>query len=191
MYFSFNCIIDPSQGSTILVDLSHSNLEFVPTYHIRADATTVNLQYNYIVTVPTGSLQHLSNVQELQLQNNRIQTMEPGALVGMYNLQALDLSNNNLKTLSPSSLTGPKALKSLILSHNDISHLKAGLFDSIGKSLIYLALDSNNLVNLPAGVFRNLPVKILELQNNDLTILEEDVFSPGYTASMNPGMSSA
>ena len=153
----------------------------------------LDLNRNFLETVPDGLFQDLRAVEELYLSGNFIDELPDGTFAGQTaNLSVLDLSANRLERLSDGVLGNLDALVSLSLTGNGLSDLPAGLFDDLAR-LEVLDLSANSINELPDGVFGGLGnLQRLSLAGNELKDLPDGVFEglPGLTAldaGDNPG----
>ena len=138
----------------------------------------LDLNRNFLKTVPDGLFEDLRAVEELYLSGNFIDELPGGTFAGQTaNLSVLDLSANRLEQLSDGVLRNLGGLVSLSLAGNGLSDLPAGLFDDLAR-LEVLDLSANSINELPKGVFGGLSdLQRLSLAGNDLKSLPEDVFA--------------
>ena len=138
----------------------------------------LDLNRNFLETVPDGLFDDLRAVEELYLSGNFIDELPDGTFAGQTgNLSVLDLSANGLETLPDGVLGNLDALVSLSLAGNGLSDLPAGLFDGLAR-LEVLDLSANSIDDLPEEVFGGLgDLQSLSLAGNDLKRLPEDVFA--------------
>ena len=137
----------------------------------------LDLNRNFLETVPDGLFEDLRAVDELYLSGNFIDELPDGMFAGQTaNLSVLDLSANRLERLSDGVLGNLDALVSLSVSGNGLSDLPAGLFDGLAR-LEVLDLSANSINELPDGVFdRNLQLRGLDLSINEISELPDGVF---------------
>ncbi len=138
----------------------------------------LDLNRNFLETVPEGLFEDLRAVEEVYLSGNLLSELPEGTFDGQTaNLSVLDLSANGLETLPEGVLRNLAGLVSLSLSGNGLSDLPAGLFDDLVE-LEELDLSANSIDELPDGVFGGLGnLQRLSLAGNDLKSLPEDVFA--------------
>ena len=153
----------------------------------------LDLNRNFLETVPEGLFEDLRAVEEIYLSGNLLNELPEGTFDGQTaNLSVLDLSANGLETLPEGVLRNLDALVSLSLAGNGLSDLPAGLFDDLAK-LEELDLSANSIDELPESVFADLgSLGELDLSGNELKDLPAGVFEglSGLTdldASDNPG----
>ena len=148
--------------------------DFGDLYALRA----LDLNRNFLETVPDGLFEDLRAVEEIDLSGNLLSELPDGLFDGQTaNLSVLDLSANGLETLPEGMLRNLGALVSLSLSGNGLVHLPAGLFDDLAR-LEVLDLSANSINELPEGVFGGLgDLQSLSLAGNDLKSLPESVFA--------------
>ena len=137
----------------------------------------LDLNRNFLETVPEGLFEDLRAVDELYLSGNFIDELPDGTFAGQTaNLSVLDLSANRLERLSDGVLGNLDALVSLSLTGNGLSDLPVGLFDGLAR-LEVLDLSANSINELPDGVFdRNLELRGLDLSINEISELPDGVF---------------
>ena len=137
----------------------------------------LDLNRNFLETVPDGLFEDLRAVEEIYLSGNFIDELPGGTFAGQTaNLSVLDLSANRLERLSDGVLGNLDALVSLSLTGNGLSDLPAGLFDGLAR-LEVLDLSANSINELPEEVFdRNLELRGLDLSINEISDLPEGVF---------------
>ena len=138
----------------------------------------LDLNRNFLETVPDGLFDDLRAVEELYLSGNFIDELPDGTFAGQTaNLSVLDLSANRLERLSDGVLGNLDALVSLSLTGNGLSDLPTGLFDGLAR-LEVLDLSANSINELSDGVFDlNLQLRGLDLSINEISELPEDVFA--------------
>ena len=137
----------------------------------------LDLNRNFLETVPDGLFEDLRTVEEIYLSGNLLGELPEGTLDGQAaNLSVLDLSANGLETLPEDVLRNLDALVSLSLAGNGLVHLPAGLFDDLVE-LEELDLSANLIDELPDGVFDGgLEMRDLDLSANSIDDLPEGVF---------------
>ena len=138
----------------------------------------LDLNRNFLETVPDGLFEDLRTVEEIYLSGNLLNELPDGTFDGQTaNLSVLDLSANGLETLPEGVLRNLAGLVSLSLAGNGLAHLPGGLFDDLVE-LDELDLSANSIDELPEGVFGGLgDLQSLSLAGNDLKSLPENVFA--------------
>ena len=138
----------------------------------------LDLNRNFLETVPEGLFEDLRAVEEFYLSGNLLTELPDGMFDGQgEELSLLDLSANGLETLPEGVLRNLAGLVSLSVSGNGLVHLPAGLFDDLVE-LEELDLSANSIDELLAGVFGGLgDLQRLSLAGNDLESLPEGVFA--------------
>ena len=137
----------------------------------------LDLNRNFLETVPDGLFEDLRAVEELYLSGNLLTELPDGLFDGQgEELSLLDLSANRLELMPEGMLRNLGGLVSLSLSGNGLSDLPAGLFDDLAR-LEVLDLSANSINELPDGVFDgNLELRGLDLSINEISELPEGVF---------------
>ena len=138
----------------------------------------LDLNRNFLETVPDGLFEDLRTVEEIYLSGNLLNELPDGTFDGQTaNLRVLDLSANGLETLPEGVLRNLAGLVSLSLAGNGLAHLPGGLFDDLVE-LDELDLSANSIDELPDGLFDgNLELRDLDLSINEISELPEGVFA--------------
>ncbi len=138
----------------------------------------LDLNRNFLETVPDGLFEDLRAVEELYLSGNLLTELPDGPFAAQTaNLSVLDLSANGLETLPEGVLRNLAGLVSLSLAGNGLAHLPGGLFDDLVE-LDELDLSANSIDELPDGLFAgNLELRDLDLSINEISELPEGVFA--------------
>ncbi|KAJ8417695.1 hypothetical protein AAFF_G00225380 [Aldrovandia affinis] len=134
----------------------------------------LNLSCNEFSEFP-GEIGELQHLEKLYLNQNCISKIPDGIFSRLEKLEFLKLSTNRLATL-PSDLGNCKRLQYLNLSNNCLRDLKAleGL-----SSLKELYVKSNNLTDLPTGIFLNADLTMFKAAGNPLREPPEEVCMGG------------
>ncbi len=137
----------------------------------------LDLNRNFLETVPEGLFEDLRAVEEFYLSGNLLTELPDGMFDGQgEELSILDLSANGLETLPEGVLRNLAGLVSLSIAGNGLSDLPAGLFDDLAR-LEVLDLSANAIDELPEGVFADLgSLAELDLSGNKLKDLPAGVF---------------
>ena len=137
----------------------------------------LNLNRNFLETVPEGLFEDLRAVEEFYLSGNLLTELPDGLFDGQgEELSLLDLSANRLELMPEGMLRNLAGLVSLSFSGNGLVHLPAGLFDDLVE-LEEPDLSANSIDELPDGVFDgSLGVRDLDLSINEISELPEGVF---------------
>ena len=178
----------------------------VPT-NIPADARKVYLSNNQITNIRIGAFSQLTNCTELWLNNNTLTIIEAADFVGLQSLKELILENNfiteiqtfafiHLKRCSEISIKGNRLthvsvnmfiglpfLEKLSLSDNRISNIEPGAFAKLSKLMI-LDLSKNNISSFAPETFTQQTLSIIDLQGNQLTSLERNVFGSQHPSNI-------
>jgi Leucine-rich repeat (LRR) protein len=150
------------------------------------------------------------NLEFLSISHDGVQSM-PKGIQELLNLQYLDLSSNNLKII-PIELLHLKNLQELYLNNDYSLNLEESL-DILGKmpnlkrlhldsiadinisptnrpiyNIEFLSLRYNNLCNIPAFVSRFKNLKVLDLEGNKISTLEEDFLSNQKIEELSIGL---
>ena len=115
----------------------------------------LDLDSNFLETVPEGLFEDLGALEELYLSGNLLAELPDGVFDSSLELRGLDLSNNEISDLPEGVLGGLGDLQRLSLAGNDLQSLPEEVFADLG-SLAELDLSGNKLKDLPAGLFEGL-----------------------------------
>ena len=115
----------------------------------------LDLNRNFLETVPDGLFEDLRAVEELYLSGNLLTELPDGVFDRNLELRGLDLSINEISELPEGVVGGLGDLQRLSLAGNDLKSLPEDVFADLG-SLAELDLSGNKLKDLPADVFEGL-----------------------------------
>lgn len=146
----------PNLQNLTLRDCSLSNIS-----GLSAATGLVSLDLSNNAIKDLAPLSFLSSITTLNLSNNALTNVSP--LSAMENLTTLDVSYNSLTSVLP--LSACPSLVSLAATNNQISEIP--LFEN-PQMLQYLAMDSNNLIQLDTLVNYTALVT-LRLSHNQIT----------------------
>uniref|UniRef100_A0A0L8HEX5 G-protein coupled receptors family 2 profile 2 domain-containing protein n=1 Tax=Octopus bimaculoides TaxID=37653 RepID=A0A0L8HEX5_OCTBM len=128
-----------------------------------------------ITNFEDGSLQGLSNLQNLLLEDNKINNIE-GAFKGLVNLRILELRNNNITTIDEGSFQSLSNLKELYMDRNKISNIDKDGFKGL-YNLKELRLVANKIVTIDGRWFQDLSnLTSLNLGYNEIIDIENGSF---------------
>jgi len=138
---------------------------------------SLNLDYNYISTVPSGIFSNNLRLREVVFMANRIHTIADNAFTGSV-LSTLYLGNNRLTTINRNMLIGIEgSLENLHLYLNNLRDLPENSFEGL-ESLRYLDLGINTHIGLPANIFQSLRnLSILYLDSAQIDTLNPNWFT--------------
>ncbi|XP_061699023.1 peroxidasin isoform X1 [Syngnathoides biaculeatus] len=144
----------------------HLNLETVPA--VSPQTTILDLRFNKIKDLQTGSFSRLKNLNTLLLNNNHIRRIPRGAFEDLENLKYLYLYKNEIQSIDRQAFKGLVSLEQLYLHFNIIDSLEPESFSHLPK-LERLFLHNNRITQLVPGTFSNLQaMKRLRLDSNSL-----------------------
>ncbi|XP_014396618.1 PREDICTED: chondroadherin, partial [Myotis brandtii] len=167
----------------IYLYLSHNDIRVLRAgaFDDLSELTYLYLDHNKVTELPRGLLSPLVNLFILQLNNNKIRELRAGAFQGAKDLRWLYLSENALSSLQPgalddvenlakfhldrnqlssypaAALSKLRVVEELKLSHNPLRSIPDGAFQSFGRYLESLWLDSTNLDKVSSWLQRPAP----------------------------------
>ncbi|XP_045432107.1 leucine-rich repeat-containing G-protein coupled receptor 6 [Pipistrellus kuhlii] len=94
-----------------VLELSHNQMEELPSLHRCQKLEEISLQHNRIWEVRADTFRQLSSLRALDLSRNTIRSVHPEAFATLRSLVQLDLTDNQLTTLPLAGLGGLKHLK--------------------------------------------------------------------------------
>lgn len=178
-----------------MLSLKHNGIKKVEAQAFVASTKVVHLDlsYNKIDSLETGSLSNLSGLSSVDLSHNHLWKINSRAFQGLGTLVRLDLGYNQLQTLYDDDFSELEHLEELDLGHNPLGHLsgrcfqflrnlKVLSFNSVGhthlspdvfahvRSLTRLSLVGNGFRSLPAAALQGLyDLRSLDVSQNPLT----------------------
>ncbi|PBC31567.1 Leucine-rich repeat-containing protein [Apis cerana cerana] len=117
----------------------------------------------------------LDQLTYLDLKNNSIRDIEDGSFANLDSLETLILDYNNMIAFRPGMWKGLVDLHELYATNNKIA-LRRNMFKGL-RNLETLALDCNEINEIPIGAFNGLPhIDLLYLSRNKISSLQLEVF---------------
>ncbi|XP_063968758.1 peroxidasin homolog isoform X1 [Lytechinus pictus] len=145
----------------------HLDMRRIPTT-VPTNTQILDLRFNQISEIPTGSFRNLPNVSTLLLNNNNIRRIHRGAFSGLRHLKYLYLYKNRIADIEDRAFEGLNNLEQLYLYSNQLKKIPPGTFSNL-PSLERLFLNNNNISILEPGTFYGLgSLKRLRLDSNQL-----------------------
>jgi len=128
----------------------------------------LNLDSNFIETVPTRAIESLLRLKSLSLSQNRIKNLAANTFPNMASLQTLEMSYNLLDKIDPLAFSGSENLKGIYLQNNELKWESLIVLLSKVESLEEVNLDFNKL---------SRPIRDDYSQINGRKMPDEDVIS--------------
>uniref|UniRef100_F6UA31 Uncharacterized protein n=1 Tax=Ciona intestinalis TaxID=7719 RepID=F6UA31_CIOIN len=163
----------------------------------------IDLSGNSIKSLPQGTFDGCTQLQELNLSHNQISVFETSNYTNATRLVLLwALCNNSIKTVSQSTFHGMRNLVSLDLGDNVINELEEETFEKLchctrfnveynyitriesrifyfNTKLRTILLNHNNIHTVDDGAFEGLSnLTLLDLAGNNITWLPDGIFKP-------------
>lgn len=147
-------------------------------YRLPSDYSSISmirLEDNEITEVDENLLNDLPpSITTVGLVGNKIEALRNNTMRNDY-VQTLGLGWNNIKTIENGTFLNLPSLRSLNLIHNNISDLY--FVKSLSSTLEYLELSTNNISQIPDGIFSHLSnLYSLELSSNKIKTLSDKMF---------------
>lgn len=172
--------IDPKLqlSSLITLDVSHNKLKSIPSslLHAAGQMTTLQLGNNEIGAIEADAFRLLTDLQRLGLSRNNLLTVDGGLFDGLAKLEYLDLGFNALSQLPGNAFADLVNLRSLTLAANEMTHLQDSLL-AASPLLELLDLDYNHLTALPVNLKSLTKLKLLSLDGNAVSGMDDDTFA--------------
>ncbi|KAH8263954.1 hypothetical protein KR038_010328 [Drosophila bunnanda] len=163
------------------------DLKEVPQ-NLKTSVEVLDLSYNRIRKLKSGSFQKYTDIKFLMLYENMILSVEPGTFEPLTSLQEIDLSNNGLTTI-PLELFQLPRLRNLYIDSNELVSLDLQALEKpIRAPLEYLNIANCELKELPdLGI---MPSKRKLKYLTFWEFLKHNIFASAelwqLNASMNP-----
>ena len=156
-----------------------------------------DLGYNLISDIEPAAFRGLGKLEKLSLKRNNCTEFQERTWDGLNHLEDLILRESHFTEISSDMWIGLNSLAFLTLDIGNVRNTHNRGFGSLGnlRTLFVAANEltdikqvtweglinletANNLTTIPPGTFSNLPkLKSLAIGSNDLTTLNEDIFT--------------
>jgi len=152
--------------------LQNNSISVLPPglFHGMKKLTDLDLSHNEITShwVGPDTFSHLISLTHLDLSFNRMSRVDSGTFRQLTHLSVLQLAHNEIESISEDAFSSLQGLQTLVLSHNRLTRLDSLPFSGL-HGLMSLSLDNNRLESLHDDVFRNISSLFeLNLSNNKL-----------------------
>ena len=168
-----------AQQNLTNLDLSHNKISvivqdaFLALQHLE----WLSLAQNNIKEVSTNLCQSVKHVLHLNLSGNIIDCINPPSFSQFSRLETLSIAHNNVSKLPEQSLYGLFSLTHLDLSHNKLTHFGPEVFADVPPEFRSTDLHPNSAV-CPQNQSLYRDLKLLKLDNNQISSLDRCVFAP-------------
>ncbi|XP_057659374.1 chaoptin-like [Diorhabda carinulata] len=157
--------------------VSHNLIE---TFPIDLVATLPQLQWlylrgNHIKYLPEHTFPRRLWMEKIDLGENFLKSLPKIPFNNSICIRDLNLASNDFRTVTAESFTGLETRR-IILSHNLIENLDPRAFNGLEETLEYLDFDHNNLQQIPKAVSELKTLKYLYLSSNRLVDIPENAF---------------
>ncbi|XP_059848703.1 immunoglobulin superfamily member 10 [Hypanus sabinus] len=153
--------------------------------NIQPQVERINLGYNNLVKLTSGSFTGLRSLELLMLHSNKIEEIPDNTFKDLQSLQVLKMSYNRVKALNRETFHGLRNIVRLHMDHNKIEFINPEAFYGL-TSLKLLQLEGNMLQELHrdtfvtfrfSQIFKASSIKHLYLSDNALTSIPSDLLS--------------
>ncbi|NEZ48185.1 DUF1533 domain-containing protein [Clostridium botulinum] len=132
--------------------------------------TSLQLNGNYIETLPQGIFDNLTELKELTINSNLLQSLDEHIFDKLTKLEYLTMDSNKLRRLPENIFSKLVNLKTIGFTGNQLQELPDNLFHNNNK-LEELYLGNNKLKALPKSLSTLPNLKSLYLEDNELTLV--------------------
>nr|CAH7764359.1 unnamed protein product [Callosobruchus chinensis] len=126
------------------LDLSHNNLQKLPSFTSLKNLKVLNTSYNQIEDISEAVFDEMSSLEELYLDHNRLRVLELQHWQGLTSLRQLDIAYNLLDRVDIDSKYVTRNLEMLNITGNNLTDLEIKNIDIVLKKLKILDIKSNN-----------------------------------------------
>lgn len=156
----YNCLLN-NYGNTSQVLNFHESIEE------RNSVNWLEIKGNNITKFPEEIFHNYKNVIQFLFIHTDLEDIFESNFENAFDLEELLLFKNKLTKLNSNIFKNLKNLKSLDFRYNLIETLSSNVFRGL-KNIESIYLDNNNIKNVEPGVFYNLIIGSLHLENNKL-----------------------
>lgn len=158
------------------LDISHNSIEDIVlgTRHKTLTVKYLFLNNNKLKKLKSGNFENYVDLGVLDLSNNPLEVIEDGAFFGVKGLEYLILYNCTLKKLSPGMFSG-MGVKIIDLTGSQVKEMLPETFSLVEK-LAVVYLSGNRIERIVNGTFQKSTIAHLHLDNNNISVLEDDCF---------------
>ncbi|KAK6632451.1 hypothetical protein RUM44_007493 [Polyplax serrata] len=162
------------------LNLMQNNISHILEHNFRGlvNLIELHLDENRIESMPSETFRHLRALKVLTLSGNRIHELVPRLFIMVGKLQELDLSRNPLNDLNPEVFKDIHNLRKFKCRRCHLTSLNKLIYQLLN-DLTELDLGENEFKYLKSHEFHSLrKLKVLKLDNNLLTVVNEYTFAP-------------
>ncbi|XP_014255824.1 leucine-rich repeat-containing protein 4C-like [Cimex lectularius] len=173
-----------------IIDLSGNRISGFHHYalNIYANLKKLDVSLNKIQTLGSKNFEAQGKLEVMNVSNNQITTLGKDAFRGLKSLRTLDLSHNRIDRVKHGSFKDTADLQVIDLSHNKLISFEDPTVFSAITSLKSLYLHSNQIIDVPSALLKNLPhpcvLETLTLTDNLIEAIEGKSFPSPCTNTL-------
>lgn len=187
-----------------ILDLSYNNIETIDgLFEVNEYLTDVYLRNNLIKSIHPNTFSKLNNLKIIHIDNNLIEFLDEDIFRNNKHIKWLSLSDNYLQQIPDNTFKNLKYITTIELAYNNLTKLPPSIF-KYNRKLKTLNLTGNQFGSITGSVFEllleleflylnnnqleelkdselfcnNRNLQVIQLNNNNLTILPADIFKP-------------
>ena len=162
------------------LSLAHNNIKEVSTNLCESVESVLHLDLSENVIDSIKPFSQCNQLQTLSIAHNHVSELPQQALFGLFNLTHLDLSHNRLTHFGPEVFVAPEMSVSdngsTALHHNSSA---CPQYRSLYRHLKLLKLDNNQISSLDRCVFAPVSsLQVVDVAANSLSVLDYRIFLP-------------
>ncbi|GAB0100362.1 Leucine-rich repeat [Sergentomyia squamirostris] len=177
---TFTQVVDALQDRfqpdvVIWLKITHSQLEDLEKrafWEMNMNVKNLRLNFDNLTHLPESTFYNMSRTEFLSLTDNNLEAMPAHIFAHMPNIGTLDIARCRIQHIKSDDLASLKRLRHLVLASNQIKRIDTAAFPP---TIVNLHIGKNNLSSLN-GTLRHLnELKLLFINSNNLTTLEDEL----------------
>ncbi|XP_059613414.1 protein artichoke [Phlebotomus argentipes] len=177
---TFSQVVDALQDrfqmdAVISLTITHSQLEDLEArafWEMNMNVKNLRLNFDNLTHLPESMFYNMSRTEFLSISDNNLEVVPAHIFKHMPTLGTLDIARCRLQHIRSEDFRSLKKLRHLVLASNQIKRIDTGAFPP---NIVTLHIGRNNLATLN-GTLRHLnELKLLFINSNNLTTLEDEL----------------